>query len=194
MSEESGYLHLPDYEEFAESISILTLPISPSLLHGMMCGYLCADEDNQGEAYLRALSHNRKDEASRNAILAMFAIFSVSQQQINSLDFGFEMLLPDEDASLLMRAQAFSEWCEGFTQALTLSGIGHEQFHEEEAQSALQHLIEFAELDCDSLDVDKEDERALMEVSEYARMAVLRLHNDLIMHKKERGGRSGITH
>lgn len=187
-------MHLPSYDEFAESVTSLTLPISPSLLHGMMCGYLCVGADHQGELYLRALLHNKKDESSRNAILAMFSVFSVSQQQMNSLDFGFEMLLPGGGESLLVRARAFSDWCEGFTQALTLSGVGPNQFYEEEAQDALHHLIEFAELDCDSLDVDEEDERALMEVSEYARMAVLRLHTDLIMQKQEDTGQFGRTH
>ena len=194
MSQERAHLHLPDYDEFSATISVLMLRISASLLHGMMCGYLCARADAQGEAYLRALLNNKKDEVSRNAVLAMFSVFSISQQQINTMDFEFEMLLPDGEESLLVRAQAFSEWCEGFTQALTLAGITANQFHEDEAQDAFQHLVEFAELDCDTLDVDEEDERALMEVSEYARMAVLRLYSDLVMNETERGGHTGMTH
>ncbi|KTD42888.1 UPF0149 family protein [Legionella parisiensis] len=194
MSEEREHLRLPNYDEFSATVDVLMLHISVSLLHGMMCGYLCAGADSQGEAYLRALLNNKKDEVSRNAVLAMFSVFSISQQQISTMDFEFEMMLPDDEESLLLRAQAFSEWCEGFTQALTLAGINANQFHDEEAQDALQHLIEFAELDCDTLDVDEEDERALMEVSEYARMAVLRLHSDLVMNEKERGGHTGITH
>ncbi|WP_454781593.1 UPF0149 family protein [Legionella sp. WA2022007384] len=194
MSQERAHLHLPNYDEFSATISVLMLHISASLLHGMMCGYLCAGSDAQGEAYLRALLNNKKDEASRNAVLAMFSVFSISQQQINTMDFEFEMLLPDDEESLLVRAQAFSEWCEGFTQALTLAGITANQFHEDEAQDAFQHLVEFAELDCDTLDVDEEDERALMEVSEYARMAVLRLYSDLVTSETDRGGHTGMTH
>lgn len=190
MSEE--HLHLPDYEEFSENINVLELYISASLLHGTMCGYLCAGAESQGEAYLRALLNNKKDALSRNAILAMFAVFSISQQQMSQLDFGFEMLLPEEHEDLLVRAKAFSEWCQGFIESLKLAGIGIEQFHEEEAQDAFQHLIEFAELDCETLDVGEDDERALMEVSEYARMAVLRLYNDLVMN--ESSGSTGITH
>jgi yecA family protein len=193
MSEKREHLHLPDYQEFSASIDILLLRISTSLLHGMMCGYLCAGADIQGEAYLRALLNNKKDDASRNAILAIFAVFSISQQQINSMDFEFQMLLPTVDESLKVRAQAFSQWCDGFIQALTLAGIGANQFQDEETQDAFQHIIEFADLDCDTLDIDEDDERALMEVSEYARMAVLRLHGDL-MQKKEGGAYSGITH
>lgn len=193
MSAENEHLSLPDYDGFVDAIAFLSLPVSTSALHGMMCGYLCAGADAQGESYLRALLNNKKDEQSRNAVLAMFEVFSISQQQITHFDFEFQMMLPDDHESLIERAQAFSEWCEGFTQALTLSGVSMDQFYEEEAQDALQHLIEFAELDCDTLDVDDEDERALMEVSEYARMAVIRLHGDLKLNERERGG-SDLTH
>lgn len=194
MSKDPENLHLPNYDAYAESVAVLTVPVSASLMHGMMCGYLCLGADSEGEAYLRALLHNKKDEASRAAVLTLFTVFSISQQQINSLDFEFSMLLPNDNEPLPLRAKAFSEWCQGFTQVLTLAGMNIDQFYEEEAQEALQHLIEFAELDYENLDVEDEDEHALMEVSEYARMAVLRLHNDFIMNTKKRGGTTGTTH
>lgn len=190
---ENNRLRLPHYDDFVTSIAGLTMTISASELHGLMCGYLCANANNQGEAYIRALLNNKKDEATRAAALAMFDVYSISQQQITNFDFEFSLLLPDDDEELVSRAQAFSEWCEGFTQALSNVGIGTDQFYEEEAQDALQHIIEFSELDCDTLDVDEEDERALMEVSEYARLAVLRLHGDIVANERERGG-SETTH
>jgi len=181
-------MRLPEYDDFVASISGVSLPYSASELHGIMCGYLCASADAQGEAYLRALLNNKKDEQSRVAALAMFSVFSISQQHIANFDFEFQMLLPDDMEPLVDRALAFSEWCEGFSQALTIAGISTDQFDEEEAQEAIQHIIEFAELDCDSLDMDEEDEKALMEVTEYARLAVLRLHSDLVANERERGG------
>ena len=193
MSVENEHMSLPEYDGFVDAIAFLSLPVSASFLHGMMCGYICAGADSQGESYIRALANNKKDEHSRQAILALFEVFSVSQQQIIHFDFDFEMMLPDDDEFLVTRATAFSEWCEGFIQALTLVGVSADQFHEEEAQEALQHLTEFAELDCDTLDVDEEDERALMEINEYARMAVIRLHGDLKMNERQQGG-SDLTH
>lgn len=193
MSADTTSLHLPKYEDFVESIDVLSTNLSASGLHGMMCGYICAGANTQGEASIRALLNNKKDEPSRNAILSLFSVYSISQQQISTFDFEFEMLLPDDNESLIERAQAFSEWCEGFTQGLSTAGIDAEQFYEEEAQEALQHLFEFAELDCNNLDIEEEDENALMEISEYARMAVIRLHNDLVMNENERGD-SGTTH
>ncbi|WP_131776936.1 UPF0149 family protein [Legionella impletisoli] len=170
--------HLPKYQTFIDSISSLDLPISGSELHGMMCGYLSAGATHKGEEYFRALMLN-KDDSSRAAILALFDVYAVSQQQISNLDFEFQLMLPEEDESLSTRAQAFSEWCDGFIQGLVMAGVDVEQIEEEEVQDAIQHIAEFAKLDYDSLNIDEEDERALMEVSEYARMAVLRIYGDL---------------
>ncbi|GGI87123.1 hypothetical protein GCM10007966_14800 [Legionella impletisoli] len=144
----------------------------------MMCGYLSAGATHKGEEYFRALMLN-KDDSSRAAILALFDVYAVSQQQISNLDFEFQLMLPEEDESLSTRAQAFSEWCDGFIQGLVMAGVDVEQIEEEEVQDAIQHIAEFAKLDYDSLNIDEEDERALMEVSEYARMAVLRIYGDL---------------
>ncbi|ARG96239.1 UPF0149 family protein [Legionella micdadei] len=187
MSPENTPTHLPDYQNFNNVISILDLPFSGSELHGMMCGYLCAGAASEGEAYLRALTSSKKDKSTRAAALAIFEVYTISQQQLGNFDFGFELLLPSEEESLMDRAQAFSEWCEGFTQSMAISGINAEQFQEEESQEALQHLQEFAQLDYESLEVNEEDEKALMEVSEYARMAVLRLYGDLKSSNSDHG-------
>jgi uncharacterized protein YgfB (UPF0149 family) len=194
MATEHHSLHIPDYTTFAASIEPLMLHISASELHGLLCGYICAGADDQGESYIRALLNNKKDEESRQALLSLFSLFSISQQQMKEYDLEFTLLLPDDEDPLHDRAHAFRAWCEGFTQALTLSGIDEEHFYEEEAQEALQHLTEFAEMDCESLEDDEEDERSLMEVTEFARMAVIRLHGDLKMNEREGGGHSDAAH
>lgn len=185
-------LRLPEYSHFLESIDVLNLGLSGSELHGILCAYLCAGADNQGHTYLQALLHNQKGEASREAALALFAVFSISQQQISTFDFGFEMLLPEDDEPLFDKAQAFMEWCAGFIQGLEMVGVDSQEFDDEETQEAVENLRGFAQLDCESLDVDEEDEKALVDVSEYARMAVLRIHADLMNQKK--GDAQGTAH
>ncbi len=188
MPTHNSTLHLPSYHDFIHSIAILALPISASELHGVMCGYLCAGAIRQGESYLRALMTNKNDVVMR---VALFGVYAVSQQQMLNFDFEFQLLLPaDEDASLAERAQAFSEWCEGFTQGLTLAGVEYEDLQEDEAQEALQHIIEFAQLDYHTMSINEEDERALMEVTEYARLAVLRIHGELL----QANGQSQTAH
>lgn len=180
MSEESNPGHFPLYHSFAESIAVLDLPISSSELHGVMCGYLCGGAFHEGEMYLRALVvKKKKDHLLQAAVLSLFELYGVSKQYIANVDFEFQLLLPDDSAPLAARAQAFGEWCEGFTQGITLAGIGYEALEEDESQEALQHLFEFAQLDYETLNIDEDDEKSLMEVSEYARMAILRLSGDI---------------
>jgi hypothetical protein len=187
MSTANTPLHLPDYHTFLESIAILGLPISGSELHGVMCGYLCAGANNEGEAYLRALMTNKNDANLRGAALALFGLYAVSQQQITGFNFEFQLLLPDDQDPLADRAQAFSEWCEGFVQGITMAGVSYDDLEEDDAQEALQHLTEFAQLDYYTLHIDEEDEQALMEVSEYARMAVLHVFLDLQSSNLKKG-------
>lgn len=196
MAFEESSSHFPVYQQFVDSISPLALPISGSELHGVMCGYLCASAAAQGEAYLRALlvSEKKSEDLRRAATRAIFDLFHYSQQQINTMDFAFQLLLPDDHESLIERARAFSEWCQGFTEGLTMSDVAYEQLHEEDSREGLQHMIEFAQLDYESLDVDDEDEKALMEVTEYARMAVLRLFADLHSSMQTKEDSSDKTH
>ena len=186
---------LPNYQIFCEQIEALDLSLSSSELHGVMCGYLCAGALYEGDVYLRALSTKKRGELARVGAQALFNLYSISQQQIDQDNFSFQLFLPEDEQPLVIRAQAFSEWCAGFTQAMGVAGITGENLEEDESQDALLHLGEFAELDYQSLNVGEDDEKAFMEVSEYARMAVLRLYWDIKVHDTERRGDSGpITH
>lgn len=186
MSEENNSYSLMPYDEVVDAIRPLNLAISASELHGLMCGYLCAGGLKEGESYLRALAPNKKDESARNALRVLFSLYAASHQQFTNFNFEFTLLLPDDDEELFYRARAFAEWCDGFAQGMTLMGVDFEEFEEEDSQDAMQHLIDFAQLDYESLEINEEDEHALMEVNEYARMAVLRLYADLLAQNEDR--------
>lgn len=183
---------LPTYRSFADAIAVLKLPISASKLHGMLCAFLCAGIPMDGETYIGAYCID-KSQAVRNAVRAMFGVYSISQQQLIHFDFKFQLMLPEEGFSLVERAKAFSDWCAGFTKGMTEAGVSYQQLHDEEAREALHHLEEFAKLNYETLKVDEEDEKALIEVSEYARVAVLRLYSDLLENSKH-DGQTKIRH
>ena len=192
MSSHINPYDLPNYDAFSEAISGLALPMSNAHLHGMMCGYLSAGAMVEGEAYLRTLIINKTDENTHEAVCELFHVYTITQQQLSDLGFDFQLFLPDITQSLSHRAQAFSEWCSGFTHGITQADIDDQQL-QAETQEAMHHLNEFAELDYKSLRVEAEDEHALMEVTEYTRMAVLHIHSDVHAHIKETK-KNKITH
>lgn len=172
-------LIMPKYDVYAHTIQILALPISGSGLQGIMCGYLCAGLGSVCESYLHALVPNAQDEEKRAAMVILFDVFAVTQQQITYTNFDLSLLLPEDDVSLVERAKAFSEWCEGFIQGLTVANINLKALDDEELQESIQHITDFSSLDYALLDVEEEDERAFMEITEYTRMAVLRIYHEL---------------
>ena len=177
-------LSLPIYQTVIDSITPLALSISGSELHGMMCGYLSAGAVQKGDAYLRALLAHQNNAIIRTAAPVLFEVYAISQQQIEGSGFEFQLLLPDEDEPLLNRVKSFSEWCDGFTQGIRMAGVDMDTFQDDDAQDAIEHITEFAELDYHSLQFDEDDERALTEISEYARMAVLHIYSDLTANRQ----------
>lgn len=178
-------LHLPLYQTFTDSIACLALDISGSELHGIICGFLSAGAIRESTTYLRALIANPNDPTMRSATLALFEVLTISQQQIQGLGFEFQLLLPDEHESLLVRAEAFSDWCEGYTQGLRMAGVEFDHLQEDDAQEAIEHITEFADLDYQSIEFGEADERSLTEISEYTRMAVLHIHSDLQSNRQD---------
>lgn len=185
MSYELNTDNFPSCASFEDRIAVFNVSVSSSALHGIMCGYLCAGAVRKGEHYLRALMiKQEKNTETREAAGALFALYEISKQQLAETDFSFKLLLPDENAGILERAEAFSQWCKGFVQGIQCSEV-HMELSDEDSAEALQHLKEFAELDYEHLDIDEDSEKALVEVSEYARMAVLRISSDLRSHQAE---------
>lgn len=171
---------MPFYQQLLEAISTLNIPISGSELHGIMCGFLATGSLDQGNIYLRSSIAKPENETQRAAMIILFDVYATSQEQMNGLGFEFQLLLPNEDEPLLYRAQAFSEWCEGFSQGIRMSGIDFRHLDDETVQDAIQHIQDFADLDYQSLAFGEADEQSLMEITEYTRMAVLHVHSDLI--------------
>jgi len=171
---------LPEYEGFLIAISSLALPFSASKLHGILCAYLVAGATDTATSFLSAISMSPQHcQKERTTTLALFNLLSLTQQQLLNIGLGFQLLLPSDEQPLAYRAQAFSEWCEGFTETLNASSIHPKQLASSESREALEHIAEFAELNYQILHVNEEDEQALMEVCEYTRIAVLHLHSDL---------------
>lgn len=193
MSTETPKLKLPPFDDFIEVLQPLDLSFPPAELHAVMAAYVAAGHANDGEAYLRALFQNEAKQASRLVLLAVFSVFTVTQHQLNQLDLNFELMLPLDDEPLAVRAKCFSEWCAGFVHGLDLAEVDLSDVDDEEVQDALQHMIEFSQMDYSDLDVSEEDERAFVEVVEYARMAVIRIRDELQGYEGHKG-QSQITH
>ena len=170
---------MPNYEQMIDDLSTLDLNLEVSHLHGLLSGLIVAGASLQAENYLRSLIMNKTGPSFHQSTQALFSIYTITHTWLNNFGFEFKMLLPDENCSLQERILAFADWCLGFLEGLNLSGLSMDDFENEDDIEILQHFEDFSDMDAEDLELNEEDEKAYLEVTEYARLAVLQLFCDL---------------
>lgn len=115
---------------------------------------------------------------------ALEALHTVSRAQFEDRDFGFALLLPDDDAPLAERSEALFDWCRGFLGGFGLAA-GKDPPLSDEGREALEDLARLAAATPEP-DGDEEDEAAYAEIEEFVRVAALLLHGDCVMGPRHR--------
>jgi uncharacterized protein YgfB (UPF0149 family) len=165
---------LPAYEDIEDAVAFREEAVSAAELHGLFCGIHCARPELDAQACLQRVFVNQDDELIDDERELFTTLCESAREGLNSPDFSFCLLLPDEDEDLSARAQALGEWCQGF-----LYGLGayadSTSWHGE-CQEILRHLVDIAQLDADA--AGEENEVAFMELSEFVRMGVLLIRSE----------------
>jgi hypothetical protein len=168
----------PSYSTVEAALERLGADVSPAEGHGLLCALLCADP---GAAHARWVGEllSAADVASLPAetSLVLDRLQAATGLQLSGPDSDLELLLPDDDAPLGLRAEALAEWCGAFLYGLGLAGVQEGGATSTEVGEVLQDLAEISRLEPDG--EGQEDERALLEVSEFVRVAVMLVYEAL---------------
>ncbi|MEO6226766.1 MAG: UPF0149 family protein [Thermomonas sp.] len=172
---------LPGWTDVADAANRLSLASTPAELHGALCGWLSAG----GEEVPAWPAQVMADDALPAPVSGdpLDALRIASAAQLGDTDFGFQLLLPEDDVLVTERAGAMFEWCRAFLGGFGLA-VGDKKLSEE-GEEALGDIANLAAARID--DVDPEgDEESLAEIEEYLRMAVLLLHADCTLGPRHR--------
>lgn len=181
MEERSPSLELPPLEEVAGESARLGLATPAPELHGAICGWL-AGGGEAGPGWLGKVMADDTPTPPTDGPLDR--LLAASASQLEDRDFGFELLLPDADASLAERSGALFDWCRGFLGAFGMAA-GADPKLSDEAGEALADLARLA-MATPQEDGDQEDEAALAEIEEFVRVATLLLHGDCVLAGRHR--------
>jgi len=153
--------------------------VGASDLHGSVTGYLCGGGAAAHGELLKALELDVEEGEPRRQLEARLEDLVLEcRAALDDAQLGFQPLLPDAARPLPERADALVEWCRGFLggfglaharQAGDLTAEGSEVLHD-------FGTIAGSELSCGE---SEEDERSLMEVSEFVRVGALVLHAEI---------------
>ncbi len=159
--------------------------------HGVLCGMLCAQGATDAAQWMLHVLGKREEssEVLRQAGKKLLEIHQISVEQMNDSDVEFELMLPDDDETLEARVEALGIWCQGFVFGLAVGGVKQDTELPEDSKELIGDILEIsragymvddeAELNTAIEEDNEEDEVALMEVTEYVRMGVLLIYEEL---------------
>lgn len=156
---------------------------NPSEIQGMLCGLICAGQKLNGKFWFDSVLKRLKEVTPKSKAIVIEFYDLVCRQLGGVEPIGFELLLPDENQPLPVRAQALSQWCKGFLYALYLSGKD-ESNTPEETQTMLQYLGGLAQLDFQSLEATEIDQEAYIISAEFVRDIIIKYYQDFVGHEK----------
>ena len=179
---------LGDYDELQSMLETRDALMGVSEAHGLAAGMLCVKFDADFNRWVTAVFDTEEqlealvDEDKQ----ALIGLFDGTLELLKSEDFLFDLLLPDDDERIAVRASALSEWCQGFLYGVAYMGVGDDKEWSEDNRGVLRDMMEISRLDSDGS--DDSDEQAFIELQEYIRAAVQMLLGELQMSDGEQNG------
>jgi hypothetical protein len=150
-------------------------------VHGLFCGLSCTARNITAEQWLCYLFHENherhENELRPDCQKQLFCLKEYTVTQLNSEDYQFDLLVPQDDSSLIERVQALTEWCQGFLLGFGLTQMNQQKLTEELKEFikdviAISHIAPLEQ-------ASEADEVAYMELIEYVRVGILTLYQEL---------------
>jgi hypothetical protein len=180
----------PDIPQLEDLLFNVDATMGATESHGALCGMLCAQGATEASQWMLYVlgEHEETSKLLQQTGKKLLQIHQISVEQMNDTDAEFELMLPDDDEPLEMRVEALGTWCQGFVYGLAVGGIKEETVLPEDSKELIKDILEIsragyvadneAELATEEENTE-EDEVAFMEVSEYVRMGILLIYEEL---------------
>jgi len=106
-------------------------------------------------------------------------LFDLTKNQLQDSNLGFDLLLPDEDEGLYPRVNALQQWCSAFVIGITLAGVQDTNKLPEDSRELIADFTQIGTSGDFDLDDEDASEEAFLDISEYIRMGVLLINEEL---------------
>jgi len=165
-------LDTPTFDDLQIELTKAKSTFGPAETHGLICGALCRlSHDNQWIDWVRGTTHS----SALDAQLQM--LFASTEQQMQDFAFEFQLLLPDDEIDINVRAEALGLWCQGFLTGL--SSDDAESFADNpEMVDALKDIVEISQVSYEDIPGNEDDETAYFELAEYIRLVALMVYQE----------------
>ncbi|CAG9425181.1 YecA family protein [Providencia alcalifaciens] len=161
---------LPNYESLDNLLQQHSIALTAAEIHGLITGLICGGSRDHG---WQTLVHDLANDGlafPQTVSQPLRELYDLTFEALDDTEFTFNMLFPDEDASVFDHADALAGWVNHF-----LLGIGVAQpklTDRKEISEVITDLRNIGMLGYDEEEDQEELEQALEEVIEYVRVAV----------------------
>ncbi len=156
--------------------------------HGMLCGLLCARGPSAESAWLDLVRAEQtagaEGHSDASAWEELSRLYRATLGQLREEGFAFTLLLPEDTQPLQSRAEAMTEWCQGFLYGLAAGGVEDTEVLPDELREITEDIVEISRASADS-DEGEPGEAAYAELIEYLRVGVILVFETL---EAERAG------
>lgn len=198
-----------DFSEIDTVLERLGVIYAASESHGVLCGLLCVKGFISYDDWKRLLHDEQKSQAiwpdegleqddnsatnGRNITITeddwglLQDLYEETLRQLSDDDYGFYLLLPNDDQPLQLRTQALVEWCEGFLFGLGAGEIKDFAQLPDDVNEISHDLAEISRAYHED-ETTEADEVAFAELVEYVRVGVLVVYEALQLTREVRAG------
>jgi len=176
----------PDIPQLDDMLFHVDAALGATESHGALCGMLCAQGATKASQWmLHVLGEHEESSLGLQAVgKKLLQIHQTSVEQMNNEDIEFDLMLPDDDEPLEDRVEGLGNWCQGFVYGLAVGGIKEGTELPENSQELIKDILEISRAgyvadDEAELEATDDDEVAFMEVSEYVRIGILLIYEEL---------------
>jgi len=167
------------YQELDNHLTTSELGPSAAEAHGILCALLCSGAPQAVESWIAELlgdtdTDGRSTHECRHSLQGLA---THTQAGITGPRLDFMPLLPDDSRPLAERALGLYDWSRGFLYGLGVAGpdIGRLP---EPVREACNDFVAITHLDLRDLEASEANEQALMELTEFVRVATLVVYQE----------------
>lgn len=171
---------MTDFETLQAALERVDAETGAAEGHGALCGMLTLNHAIDVSRWIDTLLEQGEagDALVGEARRQLLELYEQTQRSLDDSNLDFALLLPDDDEPLALRVRALAEWCQGFLYGLAMAGYRAGDELPEDTAEFVKDLNEIARASFE-VSTSEEDETAYAEVSEYVRMGVLMVNEEM---------------
>jgi yecA family protein len=148
-------------------------------IHGVLTGLIAAGFEFESSDYIAMVNDMLNNAEGLPASIQSLVknIYSDIWQKILDDSYSFQLMLPDDDDSIIERGHAIGKWVQGFNLGFGLQQTKNAALSED----VKEVLVDFGEIAnvSDEMEEDEDTEQAFFEIAEYVRISALLCFTEL---------------